>query len=302
MLKDKDDKLKHKYNIITRKKKRNSTQTATSEKIDVLFEIDDIIDDKDDYEYRPNSTYKKKGKPKRKTQKTKRVTNPMKRRQRKELFTLYTRYKKIDNSNVTNNIIVGKSLKKFSVQNTKDNASSKYNWIDYLKNKYDSDDTVYSNQSIIILTGFDASFYSQSWFDLKESKRTSSITPKNDCFVVTVIPRCKEGQIYYCQCLQQSPHFSLCQQGTSTLLDVLETKENITIINYRQKNNKNTHTIKPKSWFSSLNLFSKQANIKPTVENFFSEIGNNGLWEYFYKVSFIYSYVTLWKHILTYLF
>ena len=60
MLKDKDDKLKHKYNIITRRKKRNSTQTATSEKIDVLFEIDDTIDNKDDYEYHPNSTYKKK--------------------------------------------------------------------------------------------------------------------------------------------------------------------------------------------------------------------------------------------------
>ena len=55
MLKDKDDKLKHKYNIITRRKKRNSTQTATSEKIDVLFEIDDTIDNKDDYKYCPNS-------------------------------------------------------------------------------------------------------------------------------------------------------------------------------------------------------------------------------------------------------
>ena len=80
------------------------------------------------------------------------------------------------------------------------------------------------------MTGFDVLFYRQTWSQLVKSKLQSKL----ECYVVTVIPRCNHGQIYYSQCLQHSPHFSLSQEGTSVLLKALEKKGNIRIVNYRK--------------------------------------------------------------------
>ena len=178
----------------------------------------------------------------------------MKRRQRKELLSLYASKNSIGNTIVTNEIIVGESLLKPSnKKNKEDQTNTKYQWITYIKTKYDTVDSAYSSQNIIIMTGFDVLFYRQTWSQLVKSKLQSKLKS----YVVTVIPRCNNGQIYYSQCLQHSPHFTLSQEGTSVLLKALEKKGNIRIVNYRKEptKKKNQLTFKPKSWFSPLQKF-----------------------------------------------
>ena len=221
-----------------------------------------------------------------KKQQIKIIVNPMKRCQRKELLSLYASNNNIVNPIFTNKIIVGESLVKSSnKKNKEDQTNTKYQWITYLKTKYDTVDSAYSSQNIIIMTGFDVLFYRQTWSQLVKSKLQSKLKS----YVVTVIPRCNEGQIYYSQCLQHSPHFSLSQEGTSVLLKALEKKGNIRIVNYRKDPTKKKKQLmfKPKSWFSPLQKFKRNANVLSTVNNLFCDIGNDGLWEYFYKVSYV---------------
>ena len=218
-----------------------------------------------DVDQRVTNTYLPTILEQRKPPKIRRITNPLQRRQNRELSDMSIS----DNSHNSSN-----SSKTFAsiLESTEALITrDKYNWINQLR-QAENNNTDYDNQNLIIMNGFPKPFFEMDWNEINTFQMSKKVTPS-----VHILPRYKHGQMYYAKGLKNAPHFSLNTQWTNVLERSLKNTFGIQCVNHRTKNNllNCSNTV----WFSKLSEFNNTMMVR--VSGFLKEIGNQGLWKFY---------------------